>query len=180
MGTDKALVPVGGIPMVEWVAAALGSVVDDVVIVGRGEPLAGIPAVPDRRVGPRGPLPGLAAALHHATGRPVVLVAVDHPLVRPETLRSLIGLLGDGAVVPVEGGVRQVTCAVYPAAWAEEADREDRSGGSIQSLLDRLAHREVEPAEWAEWGEDGRSWYSVNTPGAAATVLHRYGVEGVA
>jgi hypothetical protein len=77
--------------------------------------------------------------------------------------------------VPVDEGARQVTCAAYPAAWAEAADVEDEAGGSIQSLLDRLPHREVAPAEWAAWGEDGRSWYSVDTPEAAAAALGRYG-----
>ena len=171
MGADKALVPVGGTPMIEWVAAALRAAVDELVIVGRDDPLAGIPAVPDLRPGPRGPLPGLVAALRHAAGRPVLLVAVDHPLVRPATLQGLVGLLDREAVVPVDGGVRQSTCAAYPAAWAEAADREDRAGGSIQSLLERLPHREVGPEEWAAWGEDGRSWYSVDTPEVAVSVL---------
>lgn len=178
MGTDKALVPVGGIPMIERVAAALGDVANEVVIVGRHDPLAGIPAVPDELPGPRGPLRGLVAALRHAADRPVLLVAVDHPLVRPATLRGLLGLFDQDAVVPVEGGVRQVTCAAYPAPWAEEADLEDRAGGSIQSLLQRLPHREVRPEEWADWGEDGRSWHSVDTPGEAAAVLDRYRPAG--
>ena len=178
MGIEKALVPVGGIPMVERTAAALKEVVDDVVIVGRNEPLAGIPAIPDLRPGPRGPLAGLVAALHHAAGRPVLLVAVDQPLVRPTTLQGLLDLLDRDAVVPLDGGVRQSTCAAYPAKWLAEADLEDRSDGSIQSLLDRLPYREVGQEEWAAWGEDGRSWYSVDTPGAAAAVLDRYEAEG--
>ena len=88
MGVDKSLVPVGGIPMVQWIVAALKVVVDDVVIVGRDEPLAGIPAIPDLRPRPRGPLAGLVTALHHAAGRPVLLVAVDQPLVHPATLHG--------------------------------------------------------------------------------------------
>ncbi len=178
MGTDKALVPVGGIPMVEWVAAALSVVVDEVVIVGRDQSLSGIPAIPDLRPEPRGPLAGLVTALHNAAGRPVLLVAVDQPLVRPVTLQGLLDLLHQDAVVPVDGGARQSTCAAYPAQWATPADREDRAGGSIQSLLDRLPYREVGPEEWASWGEDGRSWHSVDTPEAAAVALDRYPAAG--
>jgi len=178
MGVDKALVPVGGIPMIQWIVAALEVVVDDVVIVGRDEPLAGIPAIPDLRPRPRGPLAGLVTALHHAAGRPVLLVAVDQPLVHPATLQGLVDLLDRDAVVPVDGGFRQSTCAAYPAGWAAEADLEDRSGGSIQSLLDRLPYREVGPQEWSAWGEDGRSWYSVDTPEKAAAVLDRYASAG--
>jgi molybdopterin-guanine dinucleotide biosynthesis protein A len=178
MGTDKALVRVGGAPMVAWVAAALTAVAHDVVVVGRSAPLAGIPALPDLRPGARGPLPGLVTALRHAGGRPVLLVAVDHPLVRPATLTGLLDLLEEEAVVPVDGGVRQTTCAAYPAALATAADEEDRVGGSIQSLLDRFSHREVGGDEWAAWGEDGRSWFSVDTPQDVTAVLGRYGVPG--
>jgi len=174
MGADKALVPIGGVPMIERVAAALQVVLDEMVIVGRDESLAGIPAIPDLRPRPRGPLAGLATALHHAAGRPVLLVAVDQPLVQSATLQGLVDLLGEEAVIPVDGGFRQSTCAAYPAGWAAEADLEDRSGGSIQSLLDRLPYREVGSEEWSTWGEDGRSWHSVDTPEAAATVLDRY------
>jgi len=177
MGTDKALVPVGGIPMVEWVTAALNEVVSEVVIVGRDEPVSGIPAIPDLRPEPRGPLAGLVTALHHAAGRSVLLVAVDQPLVRPATLQGLLDLFDRDAVVPMDDGARQTTCAVYPGAWAAEADREDRSGGSIQSLLDRLPYREVGPEEWSAWGEDGRSWCSVDTSEAAATVLDRFSAD---
>jgi molybdopterin-guanine dinucleotide biosynthesis protein A len=176
MGADKALVPVGGIPMIRWVAAALDAVVDDIVVVGRADELAGIPAVPDARPGQRGPIAGLATALHYSAGRPVLLVAVDQPLVRPTTLWGLLGLLDRNVVVPVDGGVRQCTCAAFPGAWATAADLEDRSGGSIQSLLDRNPLREVGPDEWVGWGEDGRSWHSIDTPEEAATVLERYPV----
>ena len=159
MGIDKALVEVGGVPMVERVAAAMGTVVPEIVIVGRAEPLAGLAAFPDDRPARRGPLAGLATALRVADGRDVLLVAVDQPLVRAETLRRL-----SPAAVPLDGGARQVTCAMYPGAWAAEAAVEDEAGGSIQSLLDRMSMREVPPEEWRSWGEDGRSWLSVDSP----------------
>jgi molybdopterin-guanine dinucleotide biosynthesis protein A len=177
MGTDKALVRVGGVPMVERVAAALRRAAGEVLIIGRSEPLAGISSVPDVRPGrPRGPLPGLAAALRHAVERPVLLVAVDQPLVRSATLQRLAALVDDRPVVPVDRGVRQTTCAAYPAAFAAAADDEDRRGGSIQSLLDDHAYRPVEEDEWASWGEDGRSWFSVDTPAAVAELEERFNV----
>ncbi len=164
MGRDKALVAIGGVPMVERVASAMRGVAGQVVVVGRAQPLAGLPAIPDTMPGPRGPLAGLAAALAVAAGRFVVLVAVDQPLVAAATLAHLAGRAEpDQAVVPIAGGARQVTCAVYPPAWAGEAAAELASGGSIQSLLDRLPYVAVEEAAWRAWGEDGRSWMSVDT-----------------
>ncbi len=168
MGRDKALVPVGGVPMVERVAAALRQAATDVVVVGREGELAGIRCVADRVDGGRGPLAGLATALAIAGDRPVLLVAVDQPLVRPATLRRLAARVGTGrALVPIADGARQVTCAAYPAAWAGDAAREVATG-SVQSLLDRLPFDAVPEEEWRAWGEDGRSWLSVDSPADVA------------
>ncbi len=167
MGRDKALVQVGGEMMAARVAAALRQAAGDIVLVGREGTLAGIPCVLDRVVG-RGPLAGLATALALAGDRPVLLVAVDQPLVRPATLQRLASLVGtDRAVVPIAGGARQVTCAAYPASWAAEA-AEEAATGSVQSLLDRLPFDPVPEEEWRSWGEDGRSWLSVDSPADVA------------
>jgi molybdopterin-guanine dinucleotide biosynthesis protein A len=173
MGCDKALVEVGGIPMLQRVARALGEVPAEVIVVGRQESLPGLRCVPDDWPG-RGPLGGLATLLLR-TGGPLALVAVDQPFVRPDTLRHLLELTdGDQAVVPVDGA-RQVTCAVYPASSREEAVHELERGGSLRSLLERLAVREVLPKEWRTWGEDGRSWFSIDTPEALRLGEVRYG-----
>jgi molybdopterin-guanine dinucleotide biosynthesis protein A len=175
MGRDKALVDLAGRPMIEWVAGALRLVTDDLVVVGRAGNLAGIECLPDDHPEHRGPLSGLATALRVAGDRPVVLVAVDQPWVRAATLQSLLELAGPlHAVVPIEGDSRQVTCAVYPSAWAGRAAEEEAAGGSIQSLLDNLPFRPVEAAEWTAWGEDGRSWFSINTEEALQEGLARF------
>ena len=176
MGRDKALVEVGGRPMAEWVVDRMRSVTEDLVVVGRSGSLAGLSCVPDDRPFRRGPLAGLATALRLADGRPVLLVAVDQPWVRVETLDALLEQAGPiHAVVPMAGDARQVTCAVYPASWAERATAEDAAEGSIQSLLDDLPYRAVEQSEWQTWGEDGRSWLSVDTEESLQEGLARFG-----
>ena len=72
-------------------------------------------------------------------------------------------------------GVRQVTCAVYPTAIADQASEETEGGGSIQSLLDRVALHPVTPDIWSGWGEDGRSWFSVDSPETLAEATERFG-----
>ncbi len=168
MGADKAATLVAGVPMAQLVVEATEAAGLDNIVVGRDSPLAGVAAVPDDRPARRGPLAGLATALRVAAGRPVLLVAVDQPLVRPETLRTLAAMIGLDAVVPVDQGVLQVTCALYPGEWAAVAAAEDEAGGSIQSLLRATDVAEVQPETWRTWDEDGRSWFSVDTPADVA------------
>ncbi len=178
MGADKALVVVAGRPMIEWVAAALGEVAAGVVVAGRSETMFGLKGVPDPVHGPVGPLAGVAAALAEASavGADAVLaVAVDQPFVRHPTLTRLAERFNGQAVVPEDTGVRQVTCAVYPAAWRAEAVVELEAGGSLQTLLDRMEHDLVPEDEWAGWGEDGASWFSVDDAEALEVGLARFG-----
>jgi molybdopterin-guanine dinucleotide biosynthesis protein A len=105
----------------------------------------------------------------------VLIVAVDQPFVRNLTLERLTELESRIPIVPVdEEGVRQVTCALYPKAIGEAAMEEAEADGSIQSLLDRVSFQAVTPEVWAPWGEDGRSWFSVDTPEALEDGMRRF------
>ncbi len=173
MGVDKARVEVAGRPMVEWVSDALTPVCGEVVLAGRTEPLAGCVTLADPGSPHRGPLAGLVAAMHRFPGEALVVVAVDQPWVRTETLRRLGEATAGLAVVPVDGGVRQTTCATYPGALVDTAEAELAGGGSLQSLLDVASF--VPVVDWSAWGEDGRSWFSVDTIEAIDVGLDRYG-----
>ncbi len=153
------------------VAAAVG----DVVVVGRTEAPGDVTAIPDRRTGVRGPLAGLDTVLHTAPDRSVVLVAVDHPFVRPETLHALLALEGD-AVVPLDAGWQQVTCAVYRPGFLPSATAVLDSGDrSIITALEQADTRLVEEPEWRSWGEDGRSWFSIDSLDRLDEGLRRFG-----
>lgn len=163
--------------MAEWVADAVRTHLDDVVVIGRDGRLAGLDAVPDAWPGRRGPLAGLATALTRF-GRPVLLVAVDQPLLRGDTVRHLIT---DGdphvALVPYDTeGIPQVTCARYPAELRGAAVEILEAGGSIRDLL-AGGHQRIEPAEWQRWGEDGRSWWSLDDEAAILEAERRFRVS---
>ena len=162
MGFDKAMAPVGDTTMLDAVVNAVASI-GDVVVVGRSTAPAGITAIPDRRANARGPLTGLETVLALEPNRTIVLVAVDHPFVRPETVQALLGLEGD-AVVPLDAGWQQVTCAVYRPEFLVAASRAlDEGERSIIAALDHANTRLVDEVEWRPWGEDGRSWFSVDS-----------------
>lgn len=175
MGRDKADVAVEGRPMLNWVAAALAPVTSEVVLLGPDRP--GWECWPDS-VHAEGPLAGITTALDRMHTDRVLLVAVDHPFVRPDFLARLTAIRSELPVVPVdESGSRQVTCAVYPVSIADEAKQEAENGGSVQSLLDRVSFRPVAPDEWRSWGEDGRSWFSVDDEEAMLSGISQY-LEG--
>jgi molybdopterin-guanine dinucleotide biosynthesis protein A len=161
--------------MAAWVIDAMSGAVDQIVVAGRAE-LLGERGIADPSGLRRGPLAGLAVAL--AEGRPALVVAVDQPWLRPVTAQCLARSDADEAVVPVEGGVRQTTCAFYPPGLSPLAASELAGGGSIQSLLDMSGFRPVLEEEWRSWGEDGRSWFSVDEPADIEEGLKRFGPPG--
>lgn len=175
MGTDKAAVPVAGRPMLDHVVHALLQVAEEVIVAGRESADGGLAAVPDEGESHQGPLAGLAAARTKHPDALLVVVAVDQPWVRPETLRAMVSKATELPVLPVEAGIRQTTCAVYPAAALDGIDDELAAGGSIQSLLDRVSFVPVTDDEWSAWGEDGRSWYSADTMAAIDVGYERFG-----
>jgi molybdenum cofactor guanylyltransferase len=125
MGRDKALIRVGGKPMVVRVAEALWVAgARDVVGIGR-EPQAlaahRLATVPDARSG-AGPAAGIAAALDWADRDELVMV-VGCDLVAPSpaaigvTLAALARNPTAGVAVPVSGGRTQW----HHAAWRPSA-----------------------------------------------------------
>lgn len=181
MGEDKATVEIAGERMIDHVARALGAICPRLVVAGRSRPPKGIDAiaVPDLHDDRLGPLAGLAAVMAVSpAGARLVTLAVDQPWVRPETLEALVAVNTPLPVVPVPDGIRQTTCAVYPADLATSAADELEAGGSIQSLLDRSSFHPFTDADIERVGEDGRSWFSANTPESLDQGLRTFGAPG--
>jgi molybdopterin-guanine dinucleotide biosynthesis protein A len=177
MGRDKALVEVAGKPMLAWVIGALEAVTPRIVIAGPER--AGWEHhafVTDPGTPHRGPLAGITTAMAHVDRDALlIVVGVDQPWIRQATLSSIAARFTQRPVVPVPDGVRQTTCAAYPANLDLVATRELNGGGSIQSMLDRTAFDPFTEADMAMCGEDGRSWFSVNTADDLAEGLVLYG-----
>ena len=135
MGSDKANIEIDGKTMLDRVAAALGQVCWQVVVLG--ESRAGYENWTDDIDSP-GPLAGIATALNRARQNRVLVVAVDNAFVRAETLAQLVAVESELPVVPVDAaGVRQVvdepqillvTCRVSVAALTPVLLRNPSSG----------------------------------------------------
>lgn len=173
MGRDKAMILLDGRTLLDWVAAAVSQVVSEAIVVGRQE-AAGLRAIPDALPGGRGPSAGIVTGLTAAGGGPILVVGVDQPWVRPATLAALLGVRPQPAI-PMEGQY-QVTCATYPAASLSLLTAIAQDQRSLQPEAPLLGGTVVSPERWRSWGEDGRSWFSVDSPEDLQEGLRRYGV----
>src|SRR5437763_249666 len=130
MGTDKALLEVGGQRLVDRAAGALAAVAEPAVEVGPG--WSALPAVREDPPG-SGPLAAVAAgaAALRAGGHdgPVIVLAVDMPFVTVDLLRLLATRPGPATAVPRAGGHPQVLCARYGPEALAAVDRLHAAGG---------------------------------------------------
>lgn len=166
MGRDKAAIELGGVAFATRLARLLGSLCDEVLLIG-GAPPADAPgrAVADPE-GPRCALRGLVAALAAARGPRVLVVATDLPLVTPALLRGLVAPSAADAVVPRPGTTPQPLCAVYGRERVLALARERLAAGllPLHGLLDALRVEWVEGERLRALDPRGTALVNVNTP----------------
>lgn len=158
MGTDKALIDVGGRPLVTVARdALLGARAAEVMAIG-GDLAAlaelGFRPVEDRHPG-QGPLGGLLTALGAATFDPVVVLACDLVAVPPKAVTAMLEALGDGdAAVPMVQGRRQVLQAAYRRR-CEPALRAAYEDG-VRSVQEALGALDLRPVTFPDdrWADD--------------------------
>lgn len=163
MGTDKAMLPYGGITLIEHVAGLVRLAAGGVSAVGAGDKCArlGLRVVPDLCPG-AGPLAGIHAALTDSSADWNLIVACDMPAVPASVLEELFvdaeRSQADCVVPLAEGGRPQPLCAVYHrrcASSAEEALVQGRR--KLTRWLEELR------VEWKTAVEPG--WFvNANTP----------------
>jgi molybdopterin-guanine dinucleotide biosynthesis protein A len=172
MGQDKAHLPVGGVAGATRAARLLGSLFEEVLLVG-GSPPADAPG---RRVadgdGPVCALRGLVAALAAAAAPRVVVVATDLPLLSPDLLLALVAWPEADAVVPRTSHGAQPLCALYARDAVLPAARARLAAGelALHGLLDAVPTAYLEPADLARLDPDGSALFNLNTPQDLATL----------
>ena len=169
-GRDKGSLLVGGSSILDRQLAALGGLVDRVLVVG-GEPahFRGRPVqVVADRLPAAGALGGIYTALSEAAGDHVLVLACDLPFVSRALLGRLLEL-ADGrhdVVVPRTPDGLQPLCAVYAHRLREAIRRQAESGRlKVKELFDPARTRELGPDELAAIDPDARLFLNVNSPG---------------
>ena len=120
MGAPKALVELGGRPLLAWaLGAAQEAGLETVVVAKPGSRLPPLDVPVWAEPGqPSHPLAGVIAALELAAPRAVVVLACDMPFVPPELIARLAALDAVAAAPPGEGFPARYESAALPALRA--------------------------------------------------------------
>ena len=177
MGSDKALLSIGGQTMLEAVSARVSAVAQDVFVVaddGAKYRELGLRVVEDAIPG-AGSLGGVYAALLNARHEQCLVVACDMPLLNIELLRYLVQLAGrHDVVIPSLGAGRsdqggdetlETMHAIYRTASLRSLERRIQAGDfKIAAALDDLVILRVREETIRRFDPHLHSFFNVNTP----------------
>jgi molybdopterin-guanine dinucleotide biosynthesis protein A len=182
MGRDKALLDLGGVPLVLRTARLVESVAGPPTVIGNADafrPL-GLRAIEDDWPG-AGPLGGIATALRASSATWSLVVACDLPYLTKPWLDFLVAraLASEGAaVLPMNTRGAEPLCAMYHKR-CEPAIREALESGTrkvtdgLQSLLVEM----IGPLEWKGFDSDGLLFKNMNSPADYEEARARFGAR---
>ena len=166
MGTDKAALLFGGVPLLERAARTAQAAGLPVLVAGRGRPpdwqTPAVDFAPDAVPG-CGPLGGLETVLRRA-GTPVLALACDMPLLTPGALlwlRDLAAATSDlhGLAVTREGRWEPLFSVYAPACLPLIESRLADGRRSLHGLIEAGQFNTVESPDWV-----AAQLVNVNTP----------------
>ena len=171
----KALLEVGGIPIILREAEALREVFGEVLVVAKDtapyEGL-GLRIIPDagRFRDVDGPITGLYTALMEIKYGYVFVAACDMPFIEPELVRWLTGLAnGDNLVIPEVDGLIEPLFGLYPrSALPVFAEALERGVRRIRDLFEKLDVTYAGGRQMRVYDPGLLSLINVNTPGDLA------------
>lgn len=177
MGRNKALLPVGGVPLIERVLAALRPLATDILLI-TNDPATyahlNLPCVPDEQPG-YGPLMGLYSGLKAARHEAALLVACDMPFLNTALLARLVELLpGYDLVIPRTGEGLHPLHACYRRSTCLPAVATAIAAGERRMIAfhPQVRVREVGEDELAVFDPAGLALLNVNTPADLAAAEH--------
>lgn len=167
-GSDKALLPLAGKPLIQHVLMHIDGLGDDILITTnrpQNYTFLGVRLVSDPVPG-LGTLNGLHTALNAAHGAHVLVLACDMPFVSRPLLEHMINLAPQAdVIVPHQSGEFEPLHAIYkvqtclPAIEAALAAGEKR----LISFFPKVDVLSVEGSDLARLDPRGLSFYNINT-----------------
>lgn len=165
MGGNKAGATLAGVPLVVHATDALRQAGLEPFIVTRADRSAGIEGVTEvlEEEGPRHPLAGLAAAIRHADGRDVIVLACDLPLLPPAYF-AWLATLPDGAAMPSPGGRPQPLAARYSSKNLKSIQAALERQMPVKSIIETVKPTMIGDSQLHRFGDPGRMFFNVNSP----------------
>ena len=177
MGRNKALVPVGGVPLIQRVIRAVQPLVGEVLLIANDAETytwLGLPCVPDQEPG-YGPLMGLYSGLSACRGEVALLLACDMPFVNPDLLHYMTSqALGYDVVIPKTADGLHPLHAIYRRSTCLPAIAASLAAGQRRMIAfhGRVRVRIIDEAELRSWDPEGIALMNVNTPAELAAAEH--------
>jgi molybdopterin-guanine dinucleotide biosynthesis protein A len=147
MGMEKALLPLKGRPMIQYVADALSSRFNEVVVVGGGKDkysFLELEVVPDVFEG-CGPLGGIQAALNRARALPVFVLSCDTPFIPVELIEYMLSFKSAAPTkIAKFSGVIQPLCGLYDSTALDAIEHDLQEGKySVLKTILNIDHTAV-------------------------------------
>jgi len=167
-GRPKALIELGGRPIIERVVAALSPAVNDMLIVTNTPELyafLGLAMVED--VYPdHGSLGGIYSGLKAAAGGAALTVACDMPFLHPGVVQLVADRAGEGdVVIPRVGSQLETMHAAYAKACLPHIEERLIAGRlKIVEFFERVRVVEITEEDVARFRDPHVAFMNVNTP----------------
>jgi molybdenum cofactor guanylyltransferase len=169
MGRDKALLEVGGVPLLLRTARLVESVTGQTIVIGnRGaRQTLGLRWIDDDWPS-AGPLGGIATALRASAAPWTLVVACDLPYLTKEWIEYLMKraiVSPADAVIPMNTRGAEPLCAMYHKR-SEKAIRAALEQGTrkVTEGLENLQIETIAPAEWKAFDSEGLLFKNMNAP----------------
>lgn len=176
MGRDKALLEIGGQPLIRSAVNLMEALTERVVILGPAERYGflGLPVLPDL-VPSRGPLSAIYTGLERSSTDANLFLACDMPLMEGTFLKLLLERdpLADAVLMRLDDGSLEPLCAVYNRSClpAVKANYE-RQRFKLSDLFPELRTHYLTETDLQDMGLDRRIFTNLNHPGD----LERWGL----
>src|SRR3954470_4033998 len=178
MGTAKALLPFGGVPLIAHTVAPPEPRGGEIIV--RASPDQELPPLPvtivHDAVAHQGPVGGICYGLQAARRYASFVTACDSAFLNPELIRFLLSQLAHhDVVVPHWNGRFQPLHAVYRTSlWQRLAEQLDRGELRPVTLFDRVRTRTVSEEDIGPFDPDGTSFFNMNTPEDYAAAVEQW------
>jgi molybdopterin-guanine dinucleotide biosynthesis protein A len=168
MGQDKALVHLGGKPIIEYVLERVEGLGDEILITTNHPAdyaYLGIHVEGDADPG-AGSLPGLETALKASHHSYTLVLACDMPFVSRPLLEYMIELMPHAdIIVPQRQGYFEPMHAIYSQRCLKPIEIVLKRGETrVVSFYDQVQVRIVDETELAQFDPQGMSFFNINTP----------------